>query len=217
MEFCYFHGIAADSSISFISAKADIEIEHNQSKESYTMHIRQKGSDTLWISFTGMLGIEGLRLLVTQDSTYIVHKLDKLYYVISNNDDNGILPLSLSLDDWKMLLWNQIYPIDSTTLIQNESERKIYTFYCPRYIKNLSVDGHETLLDAKFNCTGFQCWVDFHQYRNLTPHHKIAYTKKLEAKSGEETWKIAITMKSHEINKPLPIPFDVKKYVHTKD
>ena len=85
--------------------------------------------------------------------------------------------------------------------------------------------------------TSFEGYISPEDHRNITTdyesqlhekHHKLGLItaerdgllnqiKSLEAKSGEETWKIAITMKSHEINKPLPIPFDVKKYVHTKD
>jgi hypothetical protein len=45
----------ASDSLQFFSAKADVEIAHDNSRESFSANFRYKSEDTLWISLTGCL------------------------------------------------------------------------------------------------------------------------------------------------------------------
>jgi hypothetical protein len=69
--------ICGQDGLSFFHAKSEIVIERNGEKQDFTAHIRYNLKDTLWVSFTGAFGIEGARMLVTKDSTYIINKIEK--------------------------------------------------------------------------------------------------------------------------------------------
>ena len=69
--------IFGQESLNFFTAKSEITVQKNGEKEEFTAHIRYNLKDTLWISFSGSFGVEGARMLVVKDSTYIINKIEK--------------------------------------------------------------------------------------------------------------------------------------------
>lgn len=56
--------------------KVDYEGSSGQNKDA-TANIRIQKDSIIWISLTGLLGIEGFRVMVTKDSVKVMNKLDK--------------------------------------------------------------------------------------------------------------------------------------------
>ncbi len=201
----------------FFSAKADVEIEQNNRMESYTAHFRYKFNDSLWISFTGTLGIEGMRMLMTKDCTFIINKLDRSVYVSANEDENIILPISMKLSDWNLILLNQRYPEDSATLVQRQGEDMSYTYFESKYIKSLVQKKDQNIYQANFRFQEYNCTFNFSEFKSIKNHSSIASNRSLKIMNGGNEWKIKINFLNYTINNPLSLPFDITKYKNAKD
>lgn len=58
-------------------AKVKVEYEGTNGGDQATANIRMQKDSVIWISLTGLLGIEGFRLLVNKDSVHLMNKLNK--------------------------------------------------------------------------------------------------------------------------------------------
>lgn len=211
------NSLYATDSFHYFSAKADIEVISHGITESFTANLRYKAEDTLWISFTGTLGMEGMRMLITKDSTYVINKIEKSSFKFSNTIENTFLPLTLNLEDWKMILFNKMYTIDTSTLIVHQDDNASYTYYCTDYTKILLVSDENNIERATFQNSGLQCSVVFNNFKRLIGDKKIAYSRIIEIKTINETWKMRLVYENHSLNKAFTIPFEFAKYKNEKN
>lgn len=68
---------------SFITLKFSATVKNKNKNTNISGLIRIKKDSVIWISVTPVLGIEAVRILITQDSIKAVNRLEK-YYIISN-------------------------------------------------------------------------------------------------------------------------------------
>ncbi len=59
------------------SAKVKIEYEGKENSDQATAYIRIQKDSLIWISLTGALGIEGIRVMIKRDSVRLMNKLQK--------------------------------------------------------------------------------------------------------------------------------------------
>lgn len=64
----------------YFQAKAKIDYDDGTNQFSSPMTIRIRKDSVIWISVNPALGIEVVRALITQDSVYIIDKINKDYY-----------------------------------------------------------------------------------------------------------------------------------------
>ena len=63
----------------YLSSKAQLTLKDNDDNLSSTVSIRMKKDSVIWVSVQPGLGIEAARVMLTQDSVYIVNRLQKKY------------------------------------------------------------------------------------------------------------------------------------------
>lgn len=62
------------------SARIKVDYENSKGKQpDFTANVRMKKDEVIWLSFTGTLGIEGFRVLITNDSIKVMDKLAATY------------------------------------------------------------------------------------------------------------------------------------------
>lgn len=206
--------VEAKSTIHFFQATADIDIQGDGQTESFKAHIRYNLKDTLWISFTGTLGIEGMRMLVTPDSTYIINKLEKTAYAFSSEEENPFFPFFFQWKDWQQIILNQFDYKDS--MLENTYSGD--TLLCHLYgAENNSVHSlfKEQLISTiyRHKKTGIQCRLHYLQYENLKLNQSIARSKKIEIiQPNQQTVYISMRYVDYQMNQPKPFPFNFAKY-----
>ena len=94
-----------NDSIYFIKIKAEMTVSYMDQKETYTTQIRSNLKDSIWMSFTGFMGIEGGRLLILKDSIYVKNKIDNIFEAMGIKSENQYIPFSLSFEDFKYIFW----------------------------------------------------------------------------------------------------------------
>jgi hypothetical protein len=71
---------AQEISFNTFTAKIDVDyVGGDGKKESVNATLRMYKDSVIWISVTGVFGIEGLRAYITKDSVRLINKLDKTY------------------------------------------------------------------------------------------------------------------------------------------
>ncbi|MFY7861040.1 MAG: DUF4292 domain-containing protein [Chitinophagales bacterium] len=207
----HFSVLGADT-MTYFTAKSIIEIDQQGNQETFTAHFRYRVNDTLWISLTGTLGIEGARILVTRDSTFVINKLEKTAFVYSNNEGNEFFPIPLQLSDWSLLLLNQTYPIDSSTLLQTSSEEQSLTYFDPFYTKTLFCNLKKDVLRAELNVNGQKCVLSFEEFKPIKIGMNVAMKRILTLQNGINMWRLKINYHHFEINKVVSLPFNFSTY-----
>lgn len=207
--------IFSQESLNFFTAKSEITIQRNGEKEEFTAHIRYNLKDTLWISFTGSFGIEGARMLVTKDSTYIINKLEKTSMAFFSEEENYLIPYAFSLQDWNLLLLNQPLIGDSNTEFIMENDIKISSHYSNHHIKKM-YQKNNRLLKCHFNNTknGMLCEVVYNNFAADTKSWALAKERnvKIMQTPTDEPITISIRYLDFAFNSPKPFNFNFAKY-----
>jgi hypothetical protein len=210
-----FSAIFGQGSLNFFTAKSEITIQKNGEKEEFTAHIRYNLKDTLWISFTGSFGIEGARMLVTKDSTYIINKIEKTSLAFFSEEENYLIPYAFSLQDWNLLLLNQPLISDSNTEFIMENDVKISSHYSDHHIKKM-YQKNNRLLKCHFNNTrsGKLCEVMYSNYTADSKSWAIAKERNVKIIQSTEDEPITISIRylDFAFNSPRPFNFNFSKH-----
>ena len=194
--------------ILFLSSKSELQFKVDNSVESFTTHIRYKPQDSVWMSFTGLLGIEGARLLIDKDSVYVHNKLEKTYFATPIQEKNEWVPFGFSLEDWDILLTNQtLYALDSQKKPSGIFEKKINDSISKRftYNKNNQLQKYE-IINLYSN---EHCIIYFSNFQKLKKSKEsYAYEKKIVFSSPGNS-EIELTIKHIDfiLNQPKNMPF----------
>lgn len=205
IEFCY-----GQNDLKFFHAKSEISIEKNGQREDFIAHIRYNLVDTLWISFTGALGIEGARMLVTKDSTYVINKIEKSYLAFANEEANDIIPYAFSLNDWKLLLLN--YPLvkDSGVELIMENEVLVSSRFSDGKIQR-TYEKNNRILKCELNNTrsGMLCEILYNKYDSTKKVWDLAIERQIQIyQPTSEPIKVKLRYLDFTFNQMKPFHFN---------
>jgi hypothetical protein len=196
------------------SAKVDVDyVGGDGKKENANANVRMYKDSAIWISVTGLFGIEGLRALITQDSIRIINKLDKIYTgrsVAYVQEVTG-LPLDLtSLQD--LIIGNPIF-IDSNIVSYTRAGNAISLLSVGEFFKNLATlnDGyiHHCKLDDIDINRNRTCDLSYDDYENKKGVNFSA--KRRVTVSEKAKLDIKLDFKSYNFNETLSFPFSIPK------
>jgi hypothetical protein len=195
------------SKIVFLTSKSELQFKVENTTESYTTHIRYKPKDSVWMSFTGLLGIEGARLLIDKDSIYIHNKLEKMYFSKPIQEKNEWVPFGFTMEDWDVLLTNtsglsnsEKKPLETIEKKINDSIIKKFTFDINNQLEKyeiINVFSNE------------RCMIYFSNFSKINKEKlTYAYTKKIVFSSpGNPQIELTIRHVDYILNQPKNMPF----------
>jgi len=70
---------AKDLDVEWLSAKANINFKDEQQRIKFNANIRMRKDSIIWMNIK-KLSVEAFRVLITQDSIFIIDRLEKKYY-----------------------------------------------------------------------------------------------------------------------------------------
>ncbi len=200
------------------SAKVDVDYAESDGKKyNVNAHIRMYKDSVIWVSITAILGIEGLRAYITQDSVKMINKQDKVYIArsVSYLQEVTALPLSLhSLQE--LIIGNPVY-LDSNinSYDRNLTQGTLSLQSTGEFFKNLfTIMENEKLpvsskLDDVDQTRNRTCLLTYSDYENKKG---VNFSTKREISVSEKK-KLDIKMdfKQYDFNETLSFPFSVPK------
>jgi hypothetical protein len=82
----------------WLSAKFSAEYENKGKENSFNGQIRIRKDSLIWISLTPMLGIEAIRLMISQDSVKMINRLNDTWFVGDYEYVNRFLNTNIDFD-----------------------------------------------------------------------------------------------------------------------
>ena len=200
-----------NDSIYFIKIKAEMTVSYMDQKETYTTQIRSNLKDSIWMSFTGFMGIEGGRLLILKDSIYVKNKIDNIFEAMGIKSENQYIPFSLSFEDFKYIFFNynkskigEIFKIknieDTLSITEDSMTHRKFIFNDNNQIKNFQILNKENLN----YCEGF-----IETFKPISNHKENwGYKRKLRIiKQHNNPLEIVFNIEKIELNNPQNMPF----------
>jgi hypothetical protein len=200
----------------FSANKIDVDYEDGDGKKyNVTAHVRMYKDSVIWISITAILGIEGLRAYITNDSVKLLDKQNKIYTARSMAylQEVSALPLDLSSLQ-NLLLGNPVF-FDSSIISYSRSGNTISLLNNGNFFKNLLTIGEQdkqvqsSKLDDLDELRNRTCYLTYDDYENKKGVNfstrrsiSVAEKKKLDIK---------LNFKQYDFNETLSFPFSVPK------
>jgi len=88
----------------WFSARFSAEYENNGKKNSLSGQIRIRKDSLIWISLTPMLGIEAVRVMISQDSVKLINRLNGTYFIGNYEYVNRFLNTNIDYDILQAIL-----------------------------------------------------------------------------------------------------------------
>jgi len=206
--------------IDFQSFSAKIDVDYsdgNGKKINVTAHVRMVKDSVIWISITAILGIEGLRALITPDSVKILDKQNKIYTArsVSYLQEVSALPLTLSsLQD--LLIGNPVF-LDSSITSYERTGNGIALLDKGTFFKNLLTisDDQKLIQSSKLDDVDVSrnrtCYLTYDDYENKKgPNFSKERTINVTEKTKLD---IKLDFRQYDFNETLSFPFSVpEKY-----
>jgi hypothetical protein len=82
----------------WFNAKFSAEYENKGKSNSFSGQIRIRKDSLIWISLTPMLGIEAIRLMISQDSVKMINRLNDTYFIGDYEYVNQFLNTNIDYD-----------------------------------------------------------------------------------------------------------------------
>jgi hypothetical protein len=198
------------------SAKIDVDyIDPDGKKFNVNAHVRMQKESTIWISVTAILGIEGLRAVITRDSIKILDKQNRTYKArdISYLEDLTALPLTLnSLQD--LFIGNPVF-FDKNIIGYSRSQGNISLKSTGEFIKGLftfneaSKQLQSCKLDDADELQNRSCLITYDKYEDKKGK---LFSEKREINIAEKTSiTLKLDYKQYEFNETLSFPFSMPK------
>jgi Domain of unknown function (DUF4292) len=198
------------------SAKIDVDYEDAEGKKyNVNAHLRMHKDSIIWISITGPLGIEGVRVYITRDSVKLLDKQNKTYVTrsVSYLQEVTELPLDLpSLQD--LLVGNPVF-FDDNLISYSKSADAISILSNGDFFKSLfTVDTEKKLprsakLDDLGELKNRTCYLTYEDYENKKGVH-FAEKRTINV-SEKKKLDIKLNFKQYEFNETLSFPFSIPK------
>jgi Domain of unknown function (DUF4292) len=208
--------IANQFNYNTFSAKIEVDyIDPDGKKYNVNAHVRMSKDSMIWISVTAILGIEGLRALITKDSIKILDKQNKTYKArdISYLEDITALPLTLrSLQD--LFIGNPIF-FDNNIIGYSRAQGNISLKSAGEIIKGLFTFNEDSKrlqsckLDDADELQNRSCLISYDKYEDKKG--KLFSEKREISITEKSTMVLKLDYKQYEFNETLSFPFSIPK------
>ena len=184
---------------------------------SFSSTILSKDEELLWLNGK-MFGIEGARILVTQDSIFALNRLQKSYlaedmdWVADEYTLPALLAEAVDLDHLQdIFIGNPILDVIPYTEFTQKEDDYILAGHLEDYTSSLLVDA-STMQTRYFNLAqeGSQLTVEYSDYRLVDGKHYIAHRRDITVqRPNEQDILLTILYNSIEIDKEQDIKFSI--------
>jgi len=105
---------ATNSSFLYLNAKGKAQITMKGNKQGANISLRMRRDSIIWVT-AGLLGVEGVRAVLTPDSVRVVNKLEKTYFTGGYDYLSKLLNVPVSFAQMQALLLGDYLPAPAGT------------------------------------------------------------------------------------------------------
>ncbi len=198
------------------SAKINTDYQGSDGKKyDVNVFVRMKKDSIIWLSVNGALGIEGMRIVIDNDSVRILNKLDKEYQVRSLAYLQEVAALPLDLRSMQELIIGNPVFLDSN-FISYSTDGNIVSLLSEgkwfRHLISMNNNDHLVLhskLDDVDILRNRTCFLTYSEYENkkgvkFSTNRLVSVTEKTKLD-------VKLNFKQYGFNETLSFPFSIPK------
>lgn len=218
------------STFQWFSGKAKVDFIQGKKTTPFTAQMRIKRDSAIWISVSSGIGVEGARLLLTQDSVKYINRINKTYFIgnyrfLSNLIDTEInffmIQALLTANDFswydyqnlKAKLDNRLYQLESTNRHKLKKQSKLISFDSPVYYQSLWINPTtfkiERIKIKEIGKENKRIFASYQQYKTVE-EQLIPYSVDIDLVNDKE---MSLEMVYYKISlgKEVSFPFSISK------
>ncbi len=203
---------SAQREYQFFSAKANVKFEGEEMRVGGRANIRIIKDSLIWMNFK-KLSIEGSRALITQDSFWIVYRLDKMYESGTFEELMEAYDLTFSFSQLQDYIVGN-YPVPTAGQVKDYKAKKLYMMSFSENANDYiyQVDGAYQLRDFTIvDAYGRQVQGSYSDYGS----DGYAYRKNFDVQiDSTANGGISIDLMDVEFDVPKKISFDVPSHYY---
>jgi hypothetical protein len=198
------------------SAKVDVDYRGGDDKHyDVNANLRMYRDSLIWVSVNAVFGIEAMRMLITNDSVYLLDKLNKTYLIRSIDYLQEVtgLPLTLSIVQ-DLLVGNPVF-IDSNIVSYSNNSNTVSLLSIGTAFKNLvTINGNNNVLvhsklddiDISRSRTADLSYDDYESKKN-----RLFSSKRRITVAEKNKLDISLNFKQYEFNDDVNFPFSIPR------
>lgn len=203
----------------YLSAKAKVDFQ-SEKNLSLTANFRIRKDSVIWISLSPGLGIEAARILVEQDSIWVLNKLDKTLEQLGYADVSKDFDFDINYQlIQSVILGNLIFPYEREQVVKS-ADMFTYATRSGNYRFENSIGSMSKKLEkiqVRDNVTKNEVSVGYQNFQMVGEQifpFKILAVLEYGGTTKKEDTKVDIEFNKIEIeDKPLKFPFNIpQKY-----
>lgn len=210
------YSVLQKQKINFTTFAAKIDVDYvggDGKKENANANLRMYKDSVIWISLTGLFGIEGLRAYITKDSIKVINKLDKIYTARSVAYVQEVTGLPLDLQSLQELIIGNPVFVDTNIPSYTKNANGLSLLSVGVWFKNLITLSDGLLRHSKLDDVDISrsrtCELSYDDYENKKG---VTFsTKRRITVSEKSKLDIKLDFKSYNFNETLSFPFSVPK------
>lgn len=202
------------------AAKIKMDYDGSEGNGQATVNVRMQKDSIIWLSLTGAFGVEGFRVIITQDSVKLMNKLDKIvqFKSIGYLQELTHVPVDFyHMQD--IIIGNPMY-LDSNIVYYRANEDNLLVLMTGSIFKNLLTLDKQTLrmlhskLDDVETSKNRTADITFEGYEKVNDFYFSTVRKISVAEKAKLD--INLEFKQYSFNEPQTFPFGIPKSYKTK-
>ena len=201
----------------YLTTRSKINFDDGDRRIGATANIRIKKDSIIWFSVTPGFGIEAARGMVTQDSLFLMNKLEKNYYAYSFPELSQKLNVNLNYDVFQAaLLGDMLKPIDRRDRVDRQENEILIMQEEPRfnilnYISKANLKLNKVILQDKGSTNALTLnYDDFKQLGENVLPYSSTISAQYQDKQDLKTTTVAFKHNKAEFSdSALSFPFDI--------
>lgn len=195
-----------------LSARLKTKVHSPDLNQTFTTNIRWKKGEKIWLSMS-IIGIEGMRVLITKDSIKIMDRLNNRYILKPISYIKQKALIDFSFNDIENLLLGQVLFLDTiNTKFADNTQNITLSSNGTRYLNSVIFNKPSQFLasmfvtDKKYNQTMTSAYTNYQTQWNKP----FSMERNLEVKSNGETFEMNAVFQSIKAESGLDYPFTIK-------
>lgn len=202
------------------SAKVKFDYQGPNDENHATANIHMKKDSIIWVSITGPLNYEGMRLIITKDSVKLINYLDHTYQFNTVSYLQELVDAPLSFYDLQDIIVGNPVFVDSNVVSYKSSVNGLQVLMVGKLFKNMVTFDKANLkvvhskLDDVDPIRNRTCDITYSNYRT---QDSVSFSMSREITFAEKSkLDISLDFKQYSFNQPETYPFNIPKRAKRK-
>ena len=207
---------AANTAFNTFSAKGKAQLMLKGNEQGANLNVRLRRDSILWVSGS-LLGIEGVRAVLTPDSVRVINRLEKSYFVGGYDYLSRVLEVPVSFGQVQALLLGDYRPAPAGTLptVAAEADGQRISYPQARLSVEhlLAATGRVQQLKLEEAATGRRLRVDYADFRDLPAAAGLPFAHDLnvQAEQPKARTTARLIFSKVAVGERLEFPFSIPK------